>query len=73
LQVNIAMSPVPPLLSACHPCFRHVTAPHRTTFKLETEFWLAIDRLADKPGHSWSEWVATQLTGKLWASARRAG
>jgi len=27
-------------------------------------FWQAIDRLAEKTGIAWSEWVATELTGK---------
>ena len=53
--------------SPCFPCLpvlRHVSAPHRTTIKLEGEFWLVIDRLADKTGRNWSAWVATELTDK---------
>jgi len=46
------------------PALRHIAAPHRTTVKLENEFWLAIDRLAEKTGRTWSEWVATELVGK---------
>lgn len=49
-----------PLLHA----LRHIAAPHRTMVKLENEFWRAIDRLAEKTGRNWSEWVATELTGK---------
>ena len=43
---------------------RHIAAPHRTTIRLESVFWQAIDTLADKTGRTWSEWVATELTGK---------
>ena len=65
LLVNTPM-PVPPssLPHPCLPALRHIAAPHRTTVKLESEFWLAIDRLADKTGRTWSEWVATELGGK---------
>ena len=52
------------LPSPCFPSLRHVSAPHRTTIKLEGVFWQAIDRLADKTGRNWSEWVATELVGK---------
>jgi len=41
-----------------------VSAPHRTTIKLESEFWAAIDLLAAKTDRTWREWVATELTGK---------
>jgi hypothetical protein len=27
-------------------------------------FWLAIDRLAEKTGRTWSEWAVTELAGK---------
>jgi len=43
---------------------RLIAAPHRTTVKLENEFWLAIDLLAEKTGRNWSDWVVTELTGK---------
>ena len=43
---------------------RHVRVPHRTTLNLELAFWNAIDRLADKAGRTWSEWVAIELAGK---------
>ena len=43
---------------------RHVSAPHRTTVKLEPAFWSSIELLADQTGHTWSEWVATELGGK---------
>ncbi|MFC7411639.1 ribbon-helix-helix domain-containing protein [Hydrogenophaga atypica] len=56
-------SPSPPLPPHL-PAIRHIAAPHRTTIRLERVFWLAIDRLAEKTGHTWSEWVATELTGK---------
>ena len=56
-------SPSPPLPPHL-PAIRHIAAPHRTTVRLERVFWLAIDRLAEKTGHTWSEWVATELTGK---------
>ena len=61
LRVNTPM-PLPPY--PCLPALRHVSAPHRTTIRLETEFWSAIDRLADKAGRTWSEWVSTELTDK---------
>jgi len=48
----------------CFPALRHIAAPHRTTIRLECEFWAAIDMLAEKTGRSWSEWVATELDGK---------
>ena len=51
-------------LSPCLPCLRHLRAPHRTTIKLEKQFWVAIDLLAEKTGRTWSEWVATELVGK---------
>ena len=65
LLVNTPM-PLPPasLPYPCLPALRHIAAPHRTTVRLERVFWLAIDRLAEKTGHTWSEWVATELTGK---------
>lgn len=65
LLVNTPM-PLPPasLPYPCLPALRHIAAPHRTTVKLENEFWQAIDRLAEKTGRNWSEWVATELTGK---------
>lgn len=43
---------------------RHVSAPHRTTLKLEGEFWQAIDRMAEETGYTWSEWVANELKEK---------
>jgi predicted DNA-binding ribbon-helix-helix protein len=46
------------------PALRHIAAPHQTTIKLESEFWKAIDLLAEKTGRTWSEWVATELVGK---------
>jgi len=48
----------------CIPALRHIAAPHRTTIRLECEFWAAIDMLAEKTGRSWSDWVATELGGK---------
>lgn len=65
LLVNTPMLLPPASLSyPCLPALRHIAAPHRTTVKLENEFWLAIDRLAEKTGRTWSEWVATELVGK---------
>ena len=43
---------------------KHVKAPHRTTVRLESEFWTAIELLAKKTGQSWREWVATELVNK---------
>jgi predicted DNA-binding ribbon-helix-helix protein len=43
---------------------RHVLAPHRTTIRLESAFWLVIDMLAEQTGRTWSDWVATELVGK---------
>ena len=65
LLVNTPMS-LPPvsLPYPCLPALRHIAAPHRSTVKLENEFWTAIDRLAGETGRTWSEWVATELTGK---------
>ena len=65
LLVNTPM-PLPPasLPYPCLPALRHIAAPHRTTIKLEKQFWVAIDRLAEKTGIAWSEWVATELVGK---------
>ena len=65
LLVNTPM-PLPPasLPYPCLPALRHIAAPHRTTVKLEKQFWAAIDLLAEKTGRTWSEWVATELTGK---------
>lgn len=59
----MSSSPLPSLPPYL-PALRHLAAPHRTTIRLERAFWLAIDRLAAKTGHTWSEWVATELTGK---------
>ena len=58
--------PLPPfsLPPPCPPALRHIAAPHRTTIKLEKQFWAAIDLLAEKTGRTWSEWVATELVGK---------
>jgi len=58
------MSPPPLPLSPCLPALIHIAAPHRTTLKLESAFWLVIDMLAAQTGRTWSEWVATELTGK---------
>ena len=65
LLVNTPM-PLPPssLPYPCLPALRHIAAPHRTTVKLENEFWLAIDRLAEKTGRTWSEWAITTLADK---------
>ena len=65
LLVNTPM-PFPPasLPYPCLPALRHIAAPHRTTIKLEKQFWASIDHLAEKTGRTWSEWVATELTGK---------
>ena len=64
LLVNTPMLLPPASLPyPCLPALRHIAAPHRTTVKLENEFWLAIDRLAEKTGRTWSEWVATELVG----------
>ena len=64
MLVNTAMHLTLVKAKAHHPALRHITAPHRTTVKLEGEFWQAIDHLADKTGRNWSEWVATELVGK---------
>ena len=53
-----------PPLSPHLPAIRHIAAPHRTTVRLERVFWLAIDRLAEKTGRTWSEWAVTELAGK---------
>ncbi len=50
--------------SPASPALRHIAAPHRTTIRLERQFWQSIDLLAEKAGRNWSEWVATELTGK---------
>jgi len=55
---------MPALCTPCIPALRHFAAPHRTTIRLESEFWAAIDMLAEKTGRSWSDWVATELGSK---------
>jgi predicted DNA-binding ribbon-helix-helix protein len=45
-------------------CVRHLRAPHRTTIKLEKQFWVAIDRLAEKAGHPWEQWALSMLADK---------
>jgi hypothetical protein len=57
LPTHLLVNTVPPssLPYPCLPALRHIAAPHRTTVKLENEFWLAIDRLAEKTGRTWSE------------------
>lgn len=37
------------------------TATHRTTVRLESEFWGAIDKVAASVGLSWSEWAVAML------------
>lgn len=56
-------SPSPASSPSFH-ALRHISVPHRTTVRLEREFWAAIDMLAVKAGRNWSDWVATELTGK---------
>ena len=46
------------------PALCHIAAPHRPTVTLYIDFWKAIDRLAEKTGRTWSEWVAPELTSK---------
>jgi len=53
-----------PVSLPCLPALRHIAAPHRTTVRLESEFWTAIDLLAEKAGRNWSDWVATELGDK---------
>lgn len=65
LLVNTSMLPCPsPLSIPFLPALIPLAAPHRTTIKLESEFWQSIDMLAEKSGRNWSDWVATELGGK---------
>lgn len=51
------------------PVRRHIALPtgdhtHRTTLRLEREFWERIDHLADSSGLTWRDWVARVLADK---------
>jgi predicted DNA-binding ribbon-helix-helix protein len=43
---------------------RHVRAPHRTTIRLENQFWAQFDLLAEKSGKNWRELVEGELATK---------
>jgi predicted DNA-binding ribbon-helix-helix protein len=43
---------------------RHIRAPHRTTIRLEKQFWAQLDRLAKKSGRNWRELVEHELASK---------
>lgn len=43
---------------------RHVRLPHRTTIRLERQFWAQFELLANKTGRSWRELVELELATK---------
>ena len=60
----MSLCPVPPSLCAV----RHLHHTHRTTIRLEKQFWAEIDILSKVAGKDWREWVITELRTKPEAS-----
>jgi predicted DNA-binding ribbon-helix-helix protein len=50
------------LMSIC--TLRHLRAPHRTTVRLEKQFWAEIDRHAKTAGRTWQQWAVKELANK---------
>lgn len=58
---SVVPFPASPVSPSSYSCLRHVLS---TSLRLESAFWVAIDRLAGDRGLSWREWVTSELADK---------